>query len=81
MIGISLILNLFLSRNFVFTPDVPVRLDYVGKHIDVEHRLQGLLIGLAQLNRAELKLKSLHLRQGYVSRTLIDLLLSMYVYT
>lgn len=54
-----------VCRNFVFTPDVPVRLDYVGKHIDVEHRLQGLVIGLAQLNRAELRLKSLNLRQGY----------------
>lgn len=49
----------------MFTPAVPIRLDYVGKHIDIEQRLQGLLIGLAQLNRSELKLKSLHYKQGY----------------
>lgn len=51
-------------RNFVFTPDVPVRLDYAGKHIDVERKLEGLVIGMTQLNRASLTLKSLHLRQG-----------------
>ncbi|XP_038074084.1 autophagy-related protein 2 homolog A-like [Patiria miniata] len=52
-------------RSFVFSPDVPIKLDYEGKRVDMEQgTLMGLLIGLGQLNHSELTLKRLHNRHG-----------------
>ncbi|XP_014319403.1 autophagy-related protein 2 homolog B [Myotis lucifugus] len=52
-------------REFRFTSEVPIRLDYHGKHVSMDQgTLAGILIGLAQLNCSELKLKRLFYRQG-----------------
>ncbi|XP_022099406.1 autophagy-related protein 2 homolog B-like isoform X2 [Acanthaster planci] len=52
-------------RSFVFSPDVPIKLDYEGKRVDMEQgTLMGLLMGLGQLNHSELTLKRLHNRHG-----------------
>ncbi|ELU17929.1 hypothetical protein CAPTEDRAFT_154368 [Capitella teleta] len=52
-------------KSFVFTPDVPIRLDYHGKRVDMEQgTLIGLLVGLAHLNCSELKLRSINHRHG-----------------
>ncbi|GAB5573149.1 autophagy-related protein 2 homolog B isoform X6 [Prionailurus iriomotensis] len=50
---------------FRFTSEVPIRLDYHGKHVSMDQgTLAGILIGLAQLNCSELKLKRLFYRHG-----------------
>ncbi|XP_035117304.1 autophagy-related protein 2 homolog B isoform X3 [Callithrix jacchus] len=52
-------------REFRFTSEVPIRLDYHGKHVSMDQgTLAGILIGLAQLNCSELKLKRLSYRHG-----------------
>ncbi|KAE8586365.1 hypothetical protein XENTR_v10021645 [Xenopus tropicalis] len=52
-------------REFRFTSEVPIRLDYHGKHLSMDQgTLTGILIGLAQLNNSELKLKRLCYRHG-----------------
>ncbi|XP_066590734.1 autophagy-related protein 2 homolog B isoform X2 [Prorops nasuta] len=52
-------------RSVVFAPEVLVRLDYHGKRVDLTHGpLAGLLMGLAQLNCSELRLKRLTYRHG-----------------
>ncbi|KAM4664267.1 autophagy-related protein 2 homolog B isoform 2-T2 [Discoglossus pictus] len=52
-------------REFRFTSEVPIRLDYHGKHVSMDQgTLTGILIGLAQLNSSELKLKRLCYRHG-----------------
>uniref|UniRef100_A0A8C5N3S7 Autophagy related 2B n=1 Tax=Leptobrachium leishanense TaxID=445787 RepID=A0A8C5N3S7_9ANUR len=52
-------------REFRFTAEVPIRLDYHGKHVSMDQgTFTGILIGLAQLNSSELKLKRLCYRQG-----------------
>ncbi|KAJ8924233.1 hypothetical protein NQ315_007024 [Exocentrus adspersus] len=52
-------------RAIIFTPDVPIRLDYQGKRVDMTHgSLPGLLMGLGQLNCSELRLKSVAYRHG-----------------
>ncbi|XP_038604419.1 autophagy-related protein 2 homolog B isoform X4 [Tachyglossus aculeatus] len=52
-------------REFRFTSEVPIRLDYHGKHLSMDQgTLAGILIGLAQLNCSELKLKRLCYRHG-----------------
>ncbi|XP_039100718.1 autophagy-related protein 2 homolog A isoform X1 [Hyaena hyaena] len=53
-------------REFRFTSEVPIWLDYHGKHITMDQvgTFAGLLIGLAQLNCSELKLKRLCCRHG-----------------
>ena len=50
----------------MFSPDVPIRLDYHGKRFDLRTHgpLQGLLMGLAQLNCSELRLKRISHRHG-----------------
>uniref|UniRef100_A0A8C9WNT2 Autophagy related 2A n=1 Tax=Scleropages formosus TaxID=113540 RepID=A0A8C9WNT2_SCLFO len=58
---------LFISfkREFRFTSEVPIWLDYHGKHVVIEQgTFAGILIGLAQLNCSELKLKRLCCRHG-----------------
>uniref|UniRef100_A0A2K6N4D6 Autophagy related 2A n=2 Tax=Rhinopithecus TaxID=542827 RepID=A0A2K6N4D6_RHIBE len=51
---------------FRFTSEVPIWLDYHGKHVTMDQvgTFAGLLIGLAQLNCSELKLKRLCCRHG-----------------
>uniref|UniRef100_A0A671XK62 Autophagy related 2A n=1 Tax=Sparus aurata TaxID=8175 RepID=A0A671XK62_SPAAU len=50
---------------FRFTSEVPIWLDYHGKHVVIEQgTFAGILIGLAQLNCSELKLKRLCCRHG-----------------
>ncbi|CAM9594741.1 unnamed protein product [Lampetra planeri] len=52
-------------REFRFTSEVLIRLDYHGKHVTMEQgTFAGILIGLAQLNNSELKLKQLCYRHG-----------------
>ncbi|XP_054097018.2 autophagy-related protein 2 homolog A isoform X3 [Callithrix jacchus] len=53
-------------REFRFTSEVPIWLDYHGKHVTMDQvgTFAGLLIGLAQLNCSELKLKRLCCRHG-----------------
>ncbi|KAM6161060.1 autophagy-related protein 2 homolog A isoform 2-T2 [Erethizon dorsatum] len=53
-------------REFRFTSEVPIWLDYHGKHVSMDQvgTFAGLLIGLAQLNCSELKLKRLCCRHG-----------------
>ncbi|KAG7276950.1 LOW QUALITY PROTEIN: hypothetical protein CRUP_010270 [Coryphaenoides rupestris] len=52
-------------REFRFTSEVPIWLDYHGKHVVIEQgTFAGILIGLAQLNCSELKLKQLCCRHG-----------------
>ncbi|GBP70052.1 Autophagy-related protein 2 homolog A [Eumeta japonica] len=52
-------------RRVVFSPEVPIRLDYVGKRVDLSAGpVAGLLMGLGQLNCSELKLKRLCHRHG-----------------
>lgn len=52
-------------RNLIFGPDVPIRLDYHGKRVDMTHgSLSGLLMGLGQLNCSELRLKRVSYRHG-----------------
>ncbi|KYQ51543.1 Autophagy-related protein 2 like protein A [Trachymyrmex zeteki] len=52
-------------RNIVFGPEVLIRLDYHGKRMDFTHGpLAGLLMGLAELNCSELRLKRLSYRHG-----------------
>jgi len=56
-------------KAFMFSPEVPIRVDYKGKNLRgdknmVSNPLTNLLIGLAQLNCSELRLRSLCYRQG-----------------
>ncbi|XP_041131131.1 autophagy-related protein 2 homolog B-like isoform X6 [Polyodon spathula] len=52
-------------REFRFISEVPIRLDYHGKHVSMEQgTFAGIVIGLTQLNCSELKLKRLCYRQG-----------------
>ncbi|XP_073720955.1 autophagy-related protein 2 homolog B-like isoform X2 [Misgurnus anguillicaudatus] len=52
-------------REFLFTSEVPIRLDYHGKHMAMEQgTFAGIVIGLTQLNCSELKLRRLCYRQG-----------------
>lgn len=54
-------------RNVVFSPEVPITIDYHGKHIDIHSQfgaVGGLLIGLGELNHAELTLKKVHIKTG-----------------
>uniref|UniRef100_A0A673BBH7 Autophagy related 2B n=1 Tax=Sphaeramia orbicularis TaxID=375764 RepID=A0A673BBH7_9TELE len=63
---IGFFFNLVLSdREFRFTSEVPIRLDYHGKHVAMEQgTFAGIIIGLTQLNCSELKLRRLCYRQG-----------------
>lgn len=57
--------QILLYRSVVFSPEVLVKLDYQGKRVDLTHGpLAGLLMGLAQLNCSELRLKRLSHRYG-----------------
>ncbi|KTG34159.1 hypothetical protein cypCar_00030902 [Cyprinus carpio] len=57
--------TLFQTLEFRFTSEVPIRLDYHGKHMAMEQgTFAGIVIGLTQLNCSELKLRCLCYRQG-----------------
>lgn len=57
--------NIFCFRNVIFSPEVPIRLDYHGKRVDMSHgSFPGLLMGLGQLNCSELTLKRISYRHG-----------------
>ncbi|CAD5113882.1 DgyrCDS3044 [Dimorphilus gyrociliatus] len=52
-------------RSFLFSGPVIVKIDYQGKRIDMEQGpLAGVLVGLANLNNSEIRLKSLHYKAG-----------------
>lgn len=52
-------------RQFVFSQDVTIRLDYEGRHIDLSQgSLAGLLMGLGQLNCSEITLKRIVHKHG-----------------
>ena len=52
-------------KRFIFSPDVLIRVDYHGKRVDMQQgTLAGLIVGLAQLNCSELRLKRLDHRHG-----------------
>ncbi|KAL7049279.1 hypothetical protein ACKWTF_003650 [Chironomus riparius] len=52
-------------RQVIFSPDVPIRLDYQGKRVELSHGpLAGLLMGLGQLQCSEIRLKKIYNRQG-----------------
>jgi len=56
--------SLFI-KSFLFSPEVPIRLDYHGKYANMEKgTLAGLIMGLSQLNCSELKLRRLCSRSG-----------------
>lgn len=56
--------SLFI-KSFLFSPEVPIRLDYQGKYVNIEQgTLAGLIMGLSQLNCSELRLKRLCSRSG-----------------
>lgn len=57
--------SLIFCRKVIFSPDVPIRLDYNGKRVDLTHGpIHGLLMGLATLNCSELRLKRISHRHG-----------------
>uniref|UniRef100_A0A8C7DGC0 Autophagy related 2B n=1 Tax=Oncorhynchus kisutch TaxID=8019 RepID=A0A8C7DGC0_ONCKI len=62
---IFVLICLISLREFRFTSEVPIRLDYHGKHVSMEQgTFAGIVIGLTQLNCSELKLRRLCYRQG-----------------
>eukprot|EP00088_Acartia_fossae_P059445 TRINITY_DN7056_c0_g1_i2.p1 TRINITY_DN7056_c0_g1~~TRINITY_DN7056_c0_g1_i2.p1 ORF type:complete len:712 (+),score=179.37 TRINITY_DN7056_c0_g1_i2:77-2137(+) len=62
-------------KSFKFSPAVPIRIDYVGKYVDMtQGALTGILAGLAQLNCSEITLKELEFRQGVLG---LDKLLAL----
>jgi len=68
--------NIYI-RSFEFSPSVPIRIDYVGKYVDLtQGALTGILAGLGQLNCSELTLRQLHYKQGILG---VDKLLAAIV--
>ncbi|XP_058129577.1 autophagy-related protein 2 homolog A [Anopheles ziemanni] len=52
-------------RNVIFSPDVPIRIDYHGKRMELSHgSIAGLLMGLGQLQCSEIRLKKISYRHG-----------------
>ena len=52
-------------RSFTFARDVPIRIDYSAKYMDLAHgAVAGILSGLTSLNCSELTLKKVHYRNG-----------------
>lgn len=64
-------------RSFVFSRDVPIRIDYTAKYVDfTQGAITGLLAGLTSLNCSELTLKKVCYRNGIVG---VDKLLMLLV--
>ena len=52
-------------RSFTFARDVPIRIDYSAKYMDLAHgAIPGILAGLTSLNCSELTLKKVHYKNG-----------------
>lgn len=52
-------------RQIIFSPEVPIRIDYQGKRVEMSHGpLAGLLMGLGQLQCSEIRLKKINYRHG-----------------
>ncbi|XP_067941344.1 autophagy-related protein 2 homolog A-like isoform X2 [Watersipora subatra] len=51
-------------RNFVFTPEVLIILDYVPKRIDMDQNITGVVKGLTSLRNANIRLKALKWNRG-----------------
>lgn len=52
-------------RQIIFSPDVPIRVDYQGKRLEMSHGpVAGLLMGLGQLQCSEIRLKKISYRHG-----------------
>lgn len=67
--------NNIYFKSFIFSPSVPIRIDYVGKYVDLtQGALTGILAGLAQLNCSEITLRHLEFKQGILG---LDKLLAM----
>ncbi|XP_029712827.1 autophagy-related protein 2 homolog A [Aedes albopictus] len=61
-------------RNVIFGPDVPIRIDYHGKRVELSRGpLAGLLMGLGQLQCSEIRLKKISYRHGLLG---VDRLIS-----
>ena len=57
--------NAMYIRSFTFARDVPIRIDYSAKYMDLAHgAIAGILAGLTSLNCSELTLKKVHYRNG-----------------
>jgi autophagy-related protein 2 len=58
--------NDIFIKSFVFSPDLPIRIDYEAKRLLSEQlgTLAGLLLGLSHLDNSEVTLKSLTYKQG-----------------
>ena len=57
--------NAIYIRSFTFARDVPIRIDYSAKYMDLAHgAIAGILAGLTSLNCSELTLKKVHYRNG-----------------
>ena len=64
-------------RSFTFARDVPIRIDYSAKFVDLAHgAIAGILAGLTSLNCSELTLKKVHYRNGIAG---LDKLLTLLV--
>lgn len=64
-------------RQIIFSPDVPIRLDYQGKRVELSHGpLAGLLMGLGQLQCSEICLKKISYRHGILG---VDRLLNFLI--
>lgn len=52
-------------RSFVFSPDVPVKIDYQGRHVKLDQgAIAGIIMGFGQFSCCELNLKKLRLKHG-----------------
>ena len=61
----------------MFTRDVPIRIDYSAKYVDLtQGAVAGLLAGLTSLNCSELTLKRIRYQNGILG---VDRLLSLLV--
>uniref|UniRef100_A0A915IIL2 Autophagy-related protein 2 n=1 Tax=Romanomermis culicivorax TaxID=13658 RepID=A0A915IIL2_ROMCU len=61
-------------KNITFSPAVDLKLDYCGKHLQVEKQnvMEGILFGLGQLRSAQIKLKEVHNTLGTIYTCLFD---------
>ncbi|OQR77918.1 autophagy-related protein 2B-like [Tropilaelaps mercedesae] len=52
-------------RSFVFSPDVPIKIDYHGRHVTLDQgAIAGIIMGFGQFSCCELNLKKLRLKHG-----------------
>ncbi|XP_055617380.1 autophagy-related protein 2 homolog B [Toxorhynchites rutilus septentrionalis] len=52
-------------RTVIFEPDVPIRIDYHGKRVELSHGpLAGLLMGLGHLQCSDIRLKKICYKRG-----------------